>query len=156
MVGKVKRLGILLLALSAIALFGGCEEIPITEITCRKDAFVMEHYTKAADAYTDTEYERVLQTIKVRGMNMSMGPHEPEYRGMILLTDEKAKEIRDKYDWNKAETVEITFEKMEYKIPEDTEWYVAGGFAHDYFTLVSVKQVYFDGKNTIIYDIQTT
>ena len=156
MVEKVKRSGIFLLALSVIALFGGCEEIPITEITCRKDAFVMEHYTKAADAYTDTEYERVLQTIKVRGMDMSIGPHEPEYRGMFLLTDEKAKEIQDKYDWNKAETLEITFEKMEYKIPEEAEWYVSWEFAHDYFKLVSVKQIYFDGKNTILYDIQTT
>lgn len=146
---------IVIIAVILLLLLGGCKEEVVRRVTRNDDDFVMEHYTNAKDAYKETEYEKITDSLEMRGFDVSIGPKEPEYRGMIRLTDEKAKELQDGYDWNKAEKVEIAFEQMEYKIPEEGEWYVSKAFEHDYFKLVSVYDAYFDGKNTILYDIRT-
>ena len=138
-----------------LLLLGGCEEEYVSEIVNKKDGYVMEHYTRGEDTYTDTEYEMIVNTIKSHGIDVSIGPHEPRYKGVITLTQDKAEELLNAYEWEKTDKQEITFDKVEFSDTEHGEWYCSKAFEKDYFKLVNVNQAYFDGKNTILYDIQT-
>lgn len=102
------------------------------------------------DDYESLEYEAVVRTTRI-----SMGPHEPEYRGVIVLSGDAADEIWNKYDWEDAEAVSFEFEKIDAgKLNADT-WYYSEEFEKDTFKYGGVNYIYFNG-NTVVFSFQTS
>ena len=60
---------------------------------------------------------------------MSMGPHEPLYRGIIYLDEQYAQEISEDYEWEETD-VEFDFIKVDVSGLEGP-WYSSEKFSEE-------------------------
>ena len=123
---------------------------PVTHVQYYSEAQPLMKHINGLDDYESLEYEAVVRTTRI-----SMGPHEPEYRGVIVLSDDAADEIWNKYEWEDAGTVSFEFEKIDAgKLNADT-WYYSEEFEKDTVKFERVNYIYFNG-NTVVFSFQTS
>lgn len=145
---------IFLTAMTAFVL-AGCKGTPVTEVTYYENTYVMEHYASDFEGFTDTKYE--MEVTEMKGfMAMDIGPHEPLYRGVIYLSEDKAAEILENYEWTEIESPEFNFSEVDISEFNDSNWYESTKFTRDLFPTLSIHYVYFDGEGAIIYCARVT
>ncbi len=122
----------------------------VTSVQYYSEAQPLMNHIDGLDDYESLEYEAVVRTTRI-----SMGPHEPEYRGVIVLSGDAADEIWNKYDWEDVESVSFEFEKIDAgKLNADT-WYYSEEFEKDTIKFERVNYIYFNG-NTVVFSFQTS
>lgn len=114
------------------------------------DAQPLMNHIDGLDDYESLEYESVVRTTRV-----SMGPHEPEYRGVIVLSDDVADEIWNKYEWEDAGPVSFEFEKIDAGNLNADTWYYSEEFEKDIVKYDRVNYIYFNG-DTVVFSFQTS
>lgn len=140
-----------------LLLMTSCSGKPVEVIKYFDDSYVMEHYAKEFTDYDYTEYERtIIEWQNAFGFEMSIGPHEPGYRGVIYLTPEQAQSLMDSYEWAEAEPSDVEFQEVDYDVNKDDKWYSSKEFDKELFSMVAVNYVYFNGVDAIVYDIHVT
>ncbi len=135
-----------LIVSTAISLVS-CKDEQVRSVDTYDDDFVIEHYTEGLGDYKSTEYERIVISLKY----FDIGPHEPQYRGVIYLDEEAGAELMDKYEWNEVEEPEFEFDEVDISDLQGP-WYTCSDFGSDLFTTVSVNYVVFNGE-AIVYDV---
>ena len=77
---------------------GGCSNEQVEKAYYHDDDVFIRNHTSGIFEWESTEYEEV-------GMEslFSVGPHEPLYRGVIVLTDEYAQKISEEYEWEEID-----------------------------------------------------
>ena len=144
---KILRNIAITVTLISAMLMTSCKNEPIRNVDLFTDDYVIEHYTQGVDDYESTEYERIVITYKY----FDIGPHEPQYRGIIYLTDEEAAELMEKYEWTEVQAVDFEFEEVDAG-DLDGPWYTCNDFKKDTFTTVNVYSAVFNGE-AIVFDI---
>lgn len=124
-----------------------CKNEPDRLVDTYNDDFVIEHYTEGLGDYESTEYERIVITWKY----FDIGPHEPQYRGVIYLGEDEGAELMDRYEWNEVADPEFEFDEVDIS-SLDGPWYTCSEFSSDLFTMISVNYVVFNGE-AIVYDV---
>ena len=123
---------------------------PVTKVQYYTEDKPLMNHIDGLNDYKSLEYEAVVRTTRV-----SMGPHEPEYRGVIVLTDDAAEEIWNEYEWEEAEPEPFEFEKIDTDKLNSVTWYYSEEFEKDTIKYEHVNYIYF-GDNTVIFSLQTS
>lgn len=142
--------GILLFTLVCVLTACG-ENHPVNKVELISDNYVIEHYTDKFPEYDNIQTE-IYYVSWEGGLFTNIGPTEPGYRAVISLNN-NAKESVDEYDWEPTEAPQFTAELV--NIPEGQEWYECKQFEEDKFKFVNVNYLYFNGTDTIVFDIHT-
>ena len=87
------------------------------------DAFIENHTSGILD-YESISYEEY-----AGGGVMSMGPHEPLYRGVICLDEQYGREILENYEWEETD-VDFDFIKVDVSSLEGP-WYSSEQYSED-------------------------
>lgn len=124
---------------------------PVNKVELSND-YAMEHYTNEFPQYDSLETE-VYYVSWEGGFFTSVGPTEPGYRAVVVLADEALEAVSD-YEWTLVDNPQLTMELID--VPSTAQWYECSKFTKDKLKLVNVNYLYFDGKDTIVFDIQTT
>ena len=112
----------------------------ITHVQVYDSAEPVMKYVSGLDDFESIEYEAVTNTTR-----FSMGPHEPTYRGVVVLGEEFAAEIWNKYEWEEAGEVVFEFEKINENDLGGVTWYYSEEFQKDTIKYERVDYIYFDG-----------
>ncbi|MGN0403449.1 MAG: hypothetical protein ACI4HQ_14495 [Acetatifactor sp.] len=151
---KKRYIGMILIISLLLSCTACGESKPVEIVTLYSDNYVMEQYAKDFEGFSKVEYERIVIEWQRSGIDTSIGPHEPRYRGIIYLTEEKAKELLDGYAWVEEDNVSFGFEQVDDTSIKDCSWYSSTDFNKDLFKTVGVISLYFNGVNAIVFDIQ--
>ncbi|MCR4556449.1 MAG: hypothetical protein K5779_01325 [Saccharofermentans sp.] len=122
----------------------------VTHVQYYTEATPLMNHIDGIDDYDSLEYEAVVRTTR-----LSMGPHEPEYRGIIVLPEDSADDVWNRYEWNEANPVVLEFEKIETDDLNSDTWYYSEEFKKDTIKYGHVNYIYING-NTVIFSFQTT
>ena len=145
-----------LFIVSVLAIFTliGCE---------RKQTEIIDHYHNQAftNKYakdltvTDCEYEQIRIGYGRNG-DYSLGPTDPRYRGVIKISEEQARELNSTYKWIYDDTfTSFDLGSIDTSSLQGEDWYFCNQFENDYFSMVNRYFVRFNGKDTIVFDVQT-
>ena len=126
------------------------ESHPVNKVKLVSDNYVINHYTEDFPQFSNVESE-IYYVSWEGGLFSQVGPTEPGYRAVVALSDET--NIDKEYEWLLIEDPQFTLELIE--VPENQEWYVCKDFEKDKFKLVNINYVYFNGTDTIVFDIHT-
>lgn len=112
------------------------------------DTFIKNHTSGILD-YESTSYEEYAGA----GV-MSMGPHEPLYRGIIYLEEQYAQDISEDYEWEETD-VEFAFTKVDVSGLEGP-WYSSEKFSEELakYTYEPFDYVVFNGKE-LVFSLKT-
>ncbi len=112
------------------------------------DAFIENHTSGILD-YESISYEEYAGA----GV-MSMGPHEPLYRGIIYLEEQYAQDISEDYEWEETD-VEFAFTKVDVSGLEGP-WYSSEKFSKELakYTYEPFDYVVFNGKE-LVFSLKT-
>ena len=143
----VRRLICMLLCMTVICAVASCGFDPgrkVKHVQYYNYQGPVMKYISGLDDYESIEYEAVTVTTAV-----SMGPHEPTYRGVIELDDDLASEIWNKYDWEEADVAAFDFEKIDAGDLNSDTWYYSEAFAKDTIKYERVDYIYFNGSSVV-------
>ena len=100
-------------------------------------------YVQGLDEYESIEYESVVNKPAV-----SIGPSEPLYRGVIVLKDDIAEAVWNKYEWEQADP-EFEFVKIDSEILNNSTWYYSEEFEKDTIRYQKDEYIYFNGSEVV-------
>ncbi len=145
----------LILALTLAACSSRTETVMVTDYC--KDTYVTDHYTEGLDGIVSEEYERIYPEEHAGRINIGVpGPTEPKYRGVIRISEEEGKKLWERFDWKMFNENMPDIGKAYELIDESDDWYISDDFNKEIFRseFVGVNSARFNGKDTIIFDIQ--
>ncbi|SCW62369.1 hypothetical protein SAMN02910456_02230 [Ruminococcaceae bacterium YRB3002] len=122
-----------------------------TEITYSTDPAAIEKFIPELD-YESVEFERIYVHTVTGGVDLSIGPTEPEYRGIIHMDGETCKAIMDRYKWDETAAPELDSENISLE-GLDGPWYRSNDFERETFKCCSVYTVLCNGSE-IYFDIR--
>ena len=131
---------------------GGDRNEPSKEVKLYNDSWVIEKYIDTVKDYDKVEYERVVFTY---GITDGLGPHESRYRGIVYLTEEEAKRLKEEYEWSETDAPEFEFDEVDDSAIGDGPWYKSNDFNKDNFKTLNVFYAVFDGEH-LVFDIKQT
>ena len=148
---------LLVILLVCSAFLSGCgpKQIEKTRLVVGKDSLKM--YVKDLDAIKSVQYEKVDKVYKILGMEMGLSPSDPGYRGIIHLSEETGKEMFENSQWEVDSSPLPTFVNIDTSPLNSDTWYVNTDRDFSFFdpAMCNLKRFRFNGKDTIIFDIQT-
>lgn len=151
------RNSILFVFVCLMILLCGCQATggsPVEVVSYYQDDNLMKHYGNVYTNYTSVEYEQItVEWQDASGRESSVGPNEPKYRGVIHLSAEQAEQLMGEYEWTES-TPQVAFDSIEYDTSKSDNWYTSKDFHEDLFKNVVINYVYFNGTDTIIFEIQ--
>ena len=100
-------------------------------------------YVQGLDEYESIKYEAV-----TRKPAMAIGPSEPLYRGVIVLKEDLAEDIWDKYGWEEVDP-EFEFVKIDPVRLNSGTWYYSEEFEKDAIGYQTVDYIYFNGSEVV-------
>lgn len=102
------------------------------------------------------EYETVRLAYKMFGKNFSMGPTDPSYRGIITLSEEEGENLFNQYNWLWNDSFVLQdIGEIDTSYLQGNKWYYSNDFNVKVFPTVIVNYIYFNGKDTIIFDVSS-
>ena len=146
-----KVLYVLSIMLLVIGLTACGKSHPVNKVEMASTEYVIEHYTNEFPQYNSFETE-IYYTAWEGGIFTPIGPTEPGYRAVIILSDEVLETVSN-YEWTLVDNPQLTMELIE--VPSIEQWYECNQFVKDKFKFVKTNYLYFDGKDTIVFDIHT-
>ena len=147
-------LSFIAVALLSIFVLSACARQQVELIDSYNDKVFTNKYLKDVDV-KDCEYEMVRIGYGPRG-DLSLGPTDPRYRGIIHVSDDVAKELFDSYEWwEVTEHDDINLGNINLPDMDADRWYTSSGFVQENLFMVHTQYLYFNGKDTIIFDVQT-
>ena len=146
---------IVLLIVLPIFVFCAYPKTPKEFITYQKDKVFTNKYVDKLEGVVSCEYEKIDRAYVFLGKKYSMGPTDPEYRGIITLSEEEGKKIFNSYDWHLDNTFNPSgmVGSIDTSYLNGDEWYFNYDFDNEYFYM-GLGYVRFNGKDTIIFDQQ--
>lgn len=153
-----KRLSLVVpfvLALSLAACGSRTETVMATDYC--KDTYVTDHYTEGLDGIVSEEYERIYPEEHVGRVDIGVpGPTEPKYRGVIRVSEEEGAKLWERFEWKQFNENMPDLGQANELLNESDDWYVSDDFNKEIFRseFVGVNNACFNGKDTIIFDIQ--
>lgn len=127
------------------------ENHPVNKVELLTNDYVIEHYTDIFPDYNDIETETYYVSWE-GGLFTSVGPTEPGYRAVVSLKND-TEDLSNEYEWELVENPSFTLELI--NIPESQEWYECKQFEDDVFKCVNINYLYFNGTDTLVFDIRT-
>ena len=102
------------------------------------------------------EYETIRLAYRMFGKNFSMGPTDPSYRGIITLSEEEGENLFNQYNWLWDDTFVLQdIGEIDTSYLQGNKWYYCNDFNVKVFPTVIVNYIYFNGKDTIIFDVSS-
>lgn len=154
---KTTGICLLLVLLLCTAMLSGCKgkTVEIAQPVVGKEKLKL--YVTDMSSIKSIQYESFSKSYIVMGMPMGMGPSDPGYRGIIHLSEETGKEIFDNYKWAEDPSPLPTFVNIDTTPLNSDTWYVSEDPDYAFFdyAMCRVTDFRFNGKNTIIFSIQT-
>ena len=119
------------------------------QVYLHDDNTFIENHTSGILDYESISYEEYSGA----GV-MSMGPHEPLYRGVICLNEQYARDIFEDYEWEETD-VDFTFTKVDVSGLEGP-WYSSEQYSKELakFTYEPFNYVVFNGKE-LVFSLKT-
>jgi hypothetical protein len=176
----IKKIGALVLTVATLSSFAGCtfdrngdgrtggrdtdrvEDLtgdrdgdrgePSKQVKLYTDSWVMEQYITTITDYDKVEYEQVVFTY---GLTDGLGPHESRYRGIVYLTADEAKRLKEEYEWTETDKPEFEFDEVDDSVLGEGPWYKSDAFCKDNFKTLSVYYAVFDGEH-LVFDVHQT
>lgn len=102
------------------------------------------------------DYEKIVTYVDVFGMHLSMGPTDPQYRGIIYISEEDAQRLLNDYEWEPVEDAKPDCAQVDMTNVSECNWMSSHDFTYELFEIVIVNACYFNGVDAIYFDIQTT
>lgn len=152
-----KRLtaAVCLLAVICAFLLCGCSSQLTEQTQYPTERAKIDKYFKDASVVKSTDFETVYVVDKMMGMNMSMGPSDPRYRGVIVLKEDFAKEYFTNCTWKSSTQAIPAFVNISTKPFYSDTWYEYDDTDFDFFESCIVNTFLFNGKDTILFDVST-
>ncbi|MCR4648968.1 MAG: hypothetical protein K5776_07820 [Lachnospiraceae bacterium] len=151
----MKRLfAVLLVSFLSLFVLSACSRKQVELIDYHSDKAFTTKYVKNLDV-EHCEYETVRIGYGPRG-DLSLGPTDPRYRGIITISEDEAKELFNSYNWVEVNDFsDINLGNINLPDMEAEKWYTSYEFSNDHMSLVQTYCCLFNGKDTIIFDVQT-
>ncbi len=153
----MKRITVVVLAFMMLCtiLLTGCNGKTAEETQYPMLKSKLELYFTAPDMVGVTDFESVYLVNKVMGMNMSMGPSDPRYRGIITLKEEAGEDYFNAHTWKPYTGSLPSFVNIDTSPLYSDTWYEYDDVDFDFFQSCQVNLFLFNGKDKIIFDIST-
>ena len=144
--------------LSILLLFSlsACSGDPQEIITTGSGTAFIKNLTEDLEGITGCEYETIRVAYKMFGRNFSMGPTDSSYRGIITLSEEEGEKIFKEYNWLLDDTFSADgMSEIDTSYLQGEDWYYCYGFEVHTFPTVIINYVRFNGKDTIVFDVES-
>ena len=149
-----KFFSILLVAFLSLSVLSGCSRKQVELIDYHSDKAFTNKYVKDLDV-EHCEYETIRIGYGPRG-DLSLGPTDPRYRGIITISEDEAKELFKSYNWIEVnDFADINLGNINLPDMETEKWYTSYEFSNENLSMVQTYYCLFNGKDTIIFDVQT-
>lgn len=153
----MKKTAFVAMMLSMLLCLSACTEaVEVVKLCPVSSEFASYYGDVTFQNETKAKYEKIYTEVDFFGYRFSIGPTDPQYRGVIYISEEDANILLEKYDWSLAQDVEFNCENVDMSEFEDCEWLISPEFEREMFSCTMVNACYFNGKNAIYFDIQTT
>ena len=155
----MKKIGITLLfgiAILCTFLLSGCKpkQVEIASPVVGRDA--LNQLVENPNGIKSAQYEKVDKAYLIFGRPSSFGPSDPAYRGIIKLTEEEGKKIFKEHEWDEYTGTLPTFTNIDTTPLNSDTWYTIAVYNWDFFHNYYPPDVFFfNGKDTIIFSVQT-
>lgn len=117
-----------------------CQSEPKGEIVHYTDTAFVTEFMPDLEGVVGAEYECV---------TYNTDAVESSYRGLILLTSERANQLNQSYDWTVVESPVFVGETIDFSVAIGEVWYSCEQFNKDYVTLSTGCTVYFNGTDAL-------
>ena len=148
---------VVLSLMTLVVLLSGCIPKQVENAKPRSDVAELRLYLKDKSTIKSVDYEQVYISYVILGAEMGLSPSDPEYRGVIYLKEEAGKEFFDAHNWKEDTSTLPEFTCVDTKPLNSETWYEYDDTNFDFFdtAMVFVNYFRFNGKDKIVFDIQT-
>ncbi len=154
---KIKKIIIFILPFIIILPLFACSVEPEEQITHSTSTELIKNLSgDDLKGIKTCEYETIRLAYKMFGKNFSMGPTDPSYRGIITLSEEEGENLFNQYNWLWDDTFVLQdIGEIDTSYLQGNKWYYCNDFNVKVFPTVIVNYIYFNGKDTIIFDVSS-
>ena len=140
-----------------ILLLSGCSPKQVESAKYRTDKAELNYYYSDLSEIKSVEYEQVYKSYVILGMEMGLSPSDPEYRGIIHLTEEAGEKMFSDHQWKENSATLPVFTTIDTAPLNSDTWYEYDDYNFDIFntSMCFVEYFRFNGKDMIVFDIQT-
>ena len=146
---------VLLAIVFGTAFFTGCNGKTVEQTQYPILKSKLELYLKDPANVTYADIESVYMVNKVMGMNMSMGPSDPRYRGVLTLKEEAGEDYFGAHTWKNYSGSLPSFVNIDTTPFSSDTWYEYDDVDFDFFQNCQINSFLFNGKDKILFDIST-
>ena len=153
---KIKKISLFIVSILLMFSFSACMGQLQEFVYYDTDTKLINNIARDLDGVTGCEYESVRVAMNMFGKPFSMGPTDPTYRGIITLSEEEGQKLLEEYEWELDDTYVLqNIGDIDTSYLKCCEWYTCNDFDSDIFKTVIVEYVYFNGKDTILFEVHS-
>ena len=140
--------------ISVIMCFTACQSQMVEVTDHHTDRIFTNRYMDSIKGITSTDYEGYWMAEKVLWMDIS--GKDQGYRGIIYIDETEAQRLLNDYDgwWQETSPVPSMTE-VDTSLVQGSDWYCSNAFVKDFSTKLQIKDLRFNGKDAIIFDVHT-
>ena len=111
-------------------------------------------YMSSVKGITSTDYEGYWMSEKILWFEMS--GKDQGYRGIIYIDEAEAERMMKDYtDWWEETSPLPTMKDVDMTKVSGSTWYCSNQFTAEFNTMLQIKDLRFNGKDAIIFDVHT-
>ena len=154
---KIKKLICIILPIILILRLFACSTEPQEQISySTSTAFIKNLTDGKLKGVTSCECETVRVAYRMFGRNFSMGPTDPDYRGIITMSEEEGENLFNQYNWIWDDTFVLEdIGEIDTSYLQGDKWYFCNDFETETFPTVIVHYIRFNGKDTILFYVSS-
>lgn len=137
-------------------LFTGCQpkQVELSNMVVGQEN--LKKLVENPDVIKSAQYESAYKAYMVLGRPCSFGPTDPAYRGIIKLNEEDGKKLFEEHEWDEYTGTLPTFTNIDTTPLNSDTWYTVALYDWDFFhSYYPPDEFYFNGKDTIVFSVQT-
>ena len=151
---KKTRIVISILLICLIAFFTGCQSKMVESTQHATGRTFTNKYMSSLKGITSTDYEGYWMSEKILWFEMS--GNDQGYRGIIYIDEAEAQRLMKDYtDWWEETSALPTMKDVDMTPVKGSTWYCSNQFTAEFNTMLQIKDLRFNGKDAIVFDVHT-
>lgn len=139
--------------LGIVICLSACQPQMVESTQHATDKVFTNKYMKSLNGITSTDYEGYWMSEKI--LMFEMSEKDQGYRGVIYIDEAEAERLTNNYDWS-LETADLPSMKDVSLAPvQGDTWYYSYNFGLEFSTMLQIKDLRFNKKNAVVFDVHT-
>ena len=131
-----------------------CQSKMVESTQHATDKVFTNKYMDSVKGITSTDYEGYWMSEKILWFEMS--GKDQGYRGIIYIDEAEAQRLMNDYDdWWLETSALPSMKDVNLSSVQGSDWYCSNEFVKEFSTMLQIKDLRFNGKDAIIFDVHT-